>query len=241
MSAPGDVKYTLEQRTFALKCLWAHPGDKAKAAAELRSTWPKEWGRVPPHPSEFMERQQRNMNEHCTLRDAPRSGPKLKLGKEECEVAAALFMKGYYAPTSNPKVLEWHGFSSFNQALKREPALNQLRKRCKVSKRTLFRRILSAHPEIHKYRRDYKRKKSPEQRRERQATAKLWLRNHRANPRRWLRRLVWFDEGVIDLEDAATLPLTMRVIAANEGACVRGPNCQVSRGTGGDWAPKGLR
>lgn len=42
-------------------------------------------------------------------------------------------------------------------------------------------------------------------------------------------------------KDAATLPLTMRVIAANEGACVRGPNRQVFRGTGGDWAPKGLR
>lgn len=42
-------------------------------------------------------------------------------------------------------------------------------------------------------------------------------------------------------KDAASLYYTMRVIAANEGACVPGKNGKMYRGTGGDWAPKELR
>lgn len=210
------MHYTTAQRIFALKCLWNNPGDIHKAVAQLRKEWPEEWGRVPPHPREFMERQQANIDRDGTFDDAPRSGAKLKLDADTCEVAAGLFMKGHYVPTENPQVLEWHGFSSIADAIDHEPALEQIRERCKVARRTLFNRILSAHPEIRKYTRDYKRKKTPQQRKERQETAKVWLRNFRANPRRWLQRQVYFDEGTIDLEDAKDYTMREYVVEGDE-------------------------
>lgn len=125
-----------------------------KAVAQLRSQWPKEWGRVPPHPKEFIKRQQTNIERDGSLNDAPRSGAKLKLDADTCEVAAGLFMKGHYVPTEDPQVLEWHGFSGIADAINHEPALEQIRKNSKVTHRTLFNRILSAHPEIHRYTRN---------------------------------------------------------------------------------------
>lgn len=196
------MHYTHEQRMFALKCLWGNRDNMTKAAKELRDNWPKAWGRPPPHPAEFIQRQADNLTKHGTLDDAPRSGPHLKLDAELCEVAAELFKTGYYRPTSNPDITEWHGFNGITEALDMSPPLKRLQQRTGVEPRTLLRRILSANPEIRKYRRDYRRKKTPDERRVRQSKAQQWCRRERAQTRTWLKRQVYLDEGTIDLENA---------------------------------------
>lgn len=68
---------------------------------------------------------------------------------------------------------------------------------------------------------------------------------HTLTPQKAQRLLVEVFEREITAEkvagDAAGLPLTMRVIAANKGAHVPGKEGKDYLGTGGDWAPKVLR
>lgn len=205
------VRFTVKQRVRALEVAWNNRKDWPAAAAELRATWPKDWGRPPPRPQELMERVVDNVEKYGTVFDAPRPGPRLQLDAETCEVAAELFMQGHYQTIPGTEIKEWHGYSCINDALKRSPALARLWEKSGVRPRTLFDRILRAHPEIHKYTRDYKSAKTPQQRRERRAACKLWLQRCRTNRRKWLEQLVWFDEGTIELEDAKNY--TMREYA----------------------------
>lgn len=206
------VRYTVAQRVRALEYAWNNREDWPAAAAELRATWPKDWGRPPPHPQEFMKRQVENFKEHGTVLDVPRPGPSPKLDAETCEAAAELFKQGYYQPIPGTEIKEWHGYNGINDALQRSPALALLLDNSGVRPRTLFDRMVKAHPEIHKYTRGYKRAKTPQQRQERRAACKLWLQRCRTNRRKWLEQLVWFDEGTIELEDAKNY--TMREYAA---------------------------
>lgn len=72
------MRYPAAQRLFALQRGCWHGHDLMTAAAYMRNTWPKDWSKPQPYPTEFIRWQLDNMEPRTTLANAYRPRPMLQ-------------------------------------------------------------------------------------------------------------------------------------------------------------------
>lgn len=196
----------LTARRLAVELYIKHNKDIHTTAAALAAQWEKAWGKLPRRLGRYVLRHWNKFDKRGDVNDGKRSGAGPKLSKADVDEAAAMFAAGYNEVAEvvrgEKPIVQRHGFMSMAEALQRCPALEALRARCKVKPQQLFRRIMKAHKDIKKVHRDYKKAFNQEQKRERREAAAAWLDMYDREGEAFLKRLVAFEEGCIDIKHA---------------------------------------
>lgn len=196
----------LMARTLAVELYIKHKKDIDTTAAALAAQWEKGWGELPRRLDRYVLRHYKKFEKRGDVNDGKRTGRRPKLSKADVDEAAAMFAAGYdevaEVVRGEQPIVQHHGFHSMAEALRLCPALEALRVRCKVKSQQLFRRMMKAHKDIKKMHRDYKKAFDQKQRQERREAAAVWLEKHKQEGKAFLKRLVAFDEGCIDIKHA---------------------------------------
>lgn len=199
------VSTCVEARKLAVQCFIEARGDYQVAVRRLKDRWQKKWVE-PTRWDKYMRAQVKKWQDRGDMTNAPHSGRSPKLTKDAVDEAAALFSEGFdkveVVVKREKPIIQHHGFRSITEALVHVPALEQLRRKYQVQPGTLMKRILKSHPQIKRVRRDYKRAFSQEKKRQRREAAGEWLDWHEEEGESFLKRLVSFDEGCIDIKYA---------------------------------------
>lgn len=199
------VSTCITARKLAVQCFMEAGSDYKEAVRRLKARWQQKWV-APTRWDKYMRAQVQKWEDRGNMTNAPHPGRPPKLTKDAVDEAAELFAAGFdkveVVVKGEPPITQHHGFKSINEALVCVPALEQLRRKYQVHPGSLMKRILKRHPEIRRVRRDYKRAFNQDKKRQRREAAEEWLKWHEEEGESFLKRLVSFDEGCIDIKYA---------------------------------------
>lgn len=194
------------------------------AVSLLLASWLCQWGPKPPAPADLIRRTAARFEATGSVFDLPRSGRKRKLTDAMARKAAKIFKCGYEVFRSygngQPAAIEREYYTSINEALANEPALEAIRAEADISPKEFLNRMKAVDPGLVRRRRDLKRHLSLAQQQARQKAAKQWWRAYKYGGKDdYLKKLVFIDEATIFVCDAAKANMKVWCDAGDDNAC----------------------
>lgn len=189
-------------RAFAVQCYIQCGRAWKKATRLLRETWPRRYGKVPRHPSRFLQTWVKRYDTSHLYINRPGRGRTTPCSDLLVDTAAEYFKAGTWTyPPHKPKG-EWHGYETMKEAVLDSPDIRRVLAKTGATQRTLWAHIIKRHPEIRQYARDYKAAYTAKHKAQRLEEGGKWLERAAAAGAAWGSQLVFFDEGCIQLVHA---------------------------------------